>query len=663
MPGIATHFKILDLTIAKLSTGNAQQKQIANVMTSNKPWAYLGAVGPALADFIPAAPPQTSITSSPANTAGNFYAALWKDVFAIVGGNGTATDPGLLSIIQTFQNFFSQIQPIITAQNIGGLEAMKNSGEIAAVSTAAANLKTLIQTLTTTSGGFLSTLESVIGQGLAPVINNPTNESPEVWTAREYLFWLHTGDFTKALLESAEASGNQTFLAYAYGYVSGYAGFVAGSSFVNSVIGGTYRSDWWRYRWIDNFIDSWVYGYYNARATMTGDTPNPAYANWPGLCNASLHNTIALPGLDTTNPINNLTNGVEVISSDFNAFWFGAFESVFGPRPANTRFPNGSLNAAYIMTYLVLWFQTSGTLVGCNPPPPAAPPPGASPQPSWVDPTNPGSNGAGSVPPNPTVQRDPNIGEIVCGAILALLGLASLATGGLISGGAEIAGGVDLIIAGASQINWTKLASDVYWYSQYFYVGLKQLHEALVLGGLQPPYTSVLQSGDATTLLGVQFTYQSAIANCKSTSSSPNEVIRNALVFPPIPWGGNVFLDGLWINRPDRDVEAPATIAYETGNMYPNFFIDDNTNNPLSKGRISVGTPVATAADGGHLVNNPAIATAVIPIQFGNVVANTLDLYSSDNFPNWNLDSDRGLAYLTWGMKGGWTNPMVIQPS
>jgi hypothetical protein len=656
MPGIATHFKILDLTIQKLSGGNAQQQQIANVMKNNKPWAYLGAVGPALADFIPSAPPKPDITSSPADPGGNFYSAIWKGVFTIMGGDGTPANPGMLNIIQTFDNFFNAIQPILDDEDLSGLSDMKDSGQIDTITAMASALKTLITTITSPAG-FLSTIEDQIGKGMYPIINKPAASSPESWTAREYLFWQKSGDFARALLDSAESSGDQTFLAYAYGYVSGYAGFVAGSSFTNSVIQGTYRSDWWRYRWIDNFIDAWVYGFYNTGATMAGDTPTPAYADWPGLCSASLHKNIALPGLDLTNALNNLSNMPQVISSEFNAYWFGAFEKVYGPRPANTRFQNGSLDGAYIMTYLVLWFQTSGQIVGCNPPPPMQPPAGADPQPSWADPTNPGSNGEGSVPPDPSVEKDPDVGEIICGAILALLGLVSLCTGGLITGGVAIGVGVDLIITGASEINWTKLRSDIYWYRMYFYNGLKSLHQALVLGALQHPYPSVLDTGDALTLLGFQFTYDSAAVNCKSTSGNDKQR------FPPIPWEGNVLIDGLWISAPSRSVEEPGTLVYRTGGMYPDFFINDDTNNPLSKGHIRTGTPVHAASDGGNLVADTTVAGGFAPIQFGNVVANAVDLYASKLFPNWNLDSDRGLAYLDWKLKAGWTNPMAIQPA
>lgn len=659
MPGIATHFKILELTIKKLQAGSTQQKQIAKVMTNNLPYAYLGAVGPALADFVPSSPPQSGVTASPADPNGNFLSSLWKQIFTIIAGDGTPANPGMLAILQTFNKFFTDIQPILDNEDIGGLENMKNNGEIDSITTAANNLKTMITNLTSTGPtGFLQILENILGQGLAPVINNPAAEDPSVWTAREFLFWQKTGDFTQALIAAgqfqADTNGDETFLAYAYGYVSSYAGFVAGSSFTNSIIFGTYRSHWWRYRWIDNFIDAWVYGFYGANATISGDTPNPTYENWPGLCNASLHTKIALPGLDTTNALNNLNNTNQIISSTFNGLWFSAFEKVYGPRPGNTRFQNGSLDGAYILTYLVLWFQTSGQVVGCNPPPPMAPPPGADPQPGWVDPTNPGSNGAGSLPPDPSVQKDPNVGEIVCGAILALLGLVELCTGSLTAGAGSIAGGVDLIIAGASEINWTKLRSDIYWYRMYFYNGLKSLHQALVLGGFQSPYPAALDTGDAATLLGVTFTYLSAAVNCKS-----NEIREG---FPPVPWDGSV-LD-LWINPPSGSLESPSTIAYLTGGMYPNFFIDDDTNNPLNNGHINNGTPIHLQPDGGNDVvrgNDPAAVN--LPVQFGNAVANAVELYGSKTFPNWNLDSDRGLAYLTWKMKTGWTNPVTIQPA
>ena len=42
--------------------------------------------------------------------------------------------------------------------------------------------------------------------------------------------------------------------------------------------------------------------------------------------------------------------------------------------------------------------------------------------------------------------------------------------------------------------------------------------------------------------------------------------------------------------------------------------------------------------------------TAPYPVEFGNVVANAVDLFQhiGPPFPDWNLDGDRGLAYFTW---------------
>jgi hypothetical protein len=395
-------------------------------------------------------------------------------------------------------------------------------------------------------------------------------------------------------------------------------------------MGSTYRADWWRYRWIDNFVDAWVYGFYGAHASMSGDAPTPAYENWPGLCNANLQTKIALPGLDENDISHHLlTTEAQLIPTEFENFWYTAFDSVYGVRGPASRFKPNSLNGAYLMTWMVLWFQTSGKVVGCNPPP-----------------------ADGSIAPTPTPESDVDEGKVVTGILLALLGIALALGGGLILGAAAVVGGVVLVIEGANEINWTKLRSDIYWLRIYFYNGLKALHEIMVLAGFQHPYPVVLQTGDVPVLLGIPFTFDAAVVNCKSRNLKDR--------FPPIPWNGTIGLDGLWINRPNRSTEEPGTTGYNTGGMYPNFFIDDNANNPLSNGQITKQNPLFNSPDGGRYTLAAAGQTA--PVQFGNAVANALDLYRTNVFPNWNLDADRGLAYLTWKFATGYSNPVVIQP-
>ena len=56
---------------------------------------------------------------------------------------------------------------------------------------------------------------------------------------------------------------------------------------------------------------------------------------------------------------------------------------------------------------------------------------------------------------------------------------------------------------------------------------------------------------------------------------------------------------------------------------------------------------------------------AVVPVQFGNVVANVVDLFQNlgATFPDWNLDGDRGLAYLTWQFQGFYDpDAVAIEP-
>ena len=57
MPGIATHFKILELSIDRLKSSSDPDLQNKGLlMETHSTYAYLGAVGPMLADFIPAVP-------------------------------------------------------------------------------------------------------------------------------------------------------------------------------------------------------------------------------------------------------------------------------------------------------------------------------------------------------------------------------------------------------------------------------------------------------------------------------------------------------------------------------------------------------------------------------------------------------------------------------
>ena len=77
--------------------------------------------------------------------------------------------------------------------------------------------------------------------------------------------------------------------AYAYGYVVGYAANVCGSPFINSCVGGPHRTQWWRRRFTNNFVDAWVHGRYELDPRpVPADVPSPPYPDWPNLAVANL---------------------------------------------------------------------------------------------------------------------------------------------------------------------------------------------------------------------------------------------------------------------------------------------------------------------------------------------------------------------------------------
>lgn len=658
MPGLATQFVILDRTIDRMSgSGDSSLQQAAQVIRDNLPFAYLGAVGPALADFIPGDPVDPNLPSL-----GNSpYSSIWTQVLAIAGGDGTSADPGALAVISKFKFFLDKIIGITNAEDLGALKDMRDNGEVKEIESLAASLKTIVDGLVPR----VAAIGSGITQGMKPVVNvGPGQKTPipATWTAREFLHWKRSGTFAAALAKRAKSSGDPRFLAYTYGYLASYSGSVSGSPFVNSTIGASYRQQWWRYRWVNNYVDTWVHGLYASGATMTGDTPNPSYDKWPGLCDAKLQDRLNFGAIDPVDIMKRLRDGSsfpKLLPDDFSKYWMDAWADAYGPPPIGSRFDADLLNGAFIMTWMKLWLQTSGEVIGCNPAPPMSPPGDCGGAPSWVDPNVPGDNGAGQQPSIPEPQSNPDVGEIVTGAILALLGAASLFFGGGIAGAAAIGVGVGLIIDGATQINWAKLRCDLYWLQMYLYNGLKALHDLLTLGAFSHPYPSELAL-DSTTiqLLGIPYTFNSGTRLVKSRVLAPRELgeylkfdIEGS--FPARTWTGGL---GDWVKMP-TGIETPETTGY-LAKAYPTFFVDDDGANPLtSNSDVKSGT---TWPPGERRV--PGIP---LPVLFGNAVANTVDLIANAGspLPDWNLDGDRGLAWLTWEFQNDvLSDPVVAEP-
>jgi hypothetical protein len=289
------------------------------------------------------------------------------------------------------------------------------------------------------------------------------------------------------------------------------------------------------------------------------------------------------------------------------------------------------------MTWLVLWAQTSGEVILCDEPPKA--PPDCGDVPSWSNPAIPGDAGAGSGPPPPHSEQPDNSSSSVSGKIAAILGVVAAITG---FWPAAVGAIVSAIAAAATHksVDWAKVLCDVYYYRVYMYNLNNAIRSIVTAAGLMYPPPSAL----GNEAMGAQ-----------STENARNVAKAQApAVFPTALWDGfaNFQLP------PPAAPENPATVASFAAGKYPDFFID-SAENPLSKGRVrdsgaGTGLPATTISPTG----------GTRPVDFGNAVENAVDLIKAvlptldvgatrPQFPDWNLDADRGLAFLTWQFRPG----------
>ncbi len=642
MPGTACHFTILNQLRAELPnhTGLAD---VRNAIEAHPEWAHLGAVGPALADFMP-------------GTRGtNPYVDIWSEVFSLIG-DGMRVDKGALTIVREVKAFLEAADPILAAEDEAALETL----DLDTVKNVGDDLQAVFDQIQPVA---LSIGANILAN-MRPAVNvgkgNPVPPS-QFWRLREYLFWKRPGTFTKTLVQKMTGSGDARFEAYAYGYLMSYAANVTGSPFVNSSIGAPYRNHWWRFRWVNNYIDAWVFGKYGANASMggpTGDDPAPPYGDWPSLCDANLHDAIALASHDEADLMIKVFKGETLSSSSsaplpaqFTQLWIDAFDEAYGSPPAPIRdiVTAQNLNDAYLLTWLTLWFQTGSDSLGCNPAPPLSPPTDCGAEPPWVSPAVSGSGTSVSVPTpeTPEIENDPDVAQIITGILLALLGAGAIFAGNLAAGGGLLALGIQQIIDGAIEPDWDLLRCYSHWYKWYLHNALKALHEILSVTAFRHPAAAELASPTTMSAFFPGFVDPYDSGRTVTRSRRLIKALGVEGSYPAPAWTGGFD----WMNRP-TGLEQPSTTAYLT-QAYPDFFVD-STANPLSGGEVRLGGvwPLRIDASGTE-------------VQFGNAVENAIDLYShlGDDLPNWNLDADRGLAYHAWQFLADiYSDPIGIEP-
>ena len=96
MPGIATLFQVLELTMDRMSA-DPQLAGFASAMKSQSGFAYFGALGPTIADLFP--DPPTPTIPKRAN-----YRVVWALVFhALSGDPGGTPQPGVFTTLASLK--------------------------------------------------------------------------------------------------------------------------------------------------------------------------------------------------------------------------------------------------------------------------------------------------------------------------------------------------------------------------------------------------------------------------------------------------------------------------------------------------------------------------------------------------------------------------------
>ncbi len=640
MLGAVATFQILRLTVDEL-IAVGDPNGIAAAINAHPEFAHLGALGPAIGDFL--TPPFPTTAPFPED-----YKTIWRRIFHVVGRKDP---PGLYYVLKELKVILDTIGGLADAEDCEGLVAQRDAGIEDKVANTTQSFATAIANVQAEA---FAIADLIIGlrPGITTEAPGDPVPPPAQWAPRDFLHWNRTGRFTQALLKQADTSGDARLRAYALGYLVSYAGLACGSGHLNSITGAAPRTQWWRERWVANYVDVWVHGFYsqNPRPTFAGDTPTPDYPAWPDLCGANLQDRIVIGSMDPEELMDLAARGRDLpdrIPADFAAGWFAAAQVSFDALPEGITAE--ALNEAYSFTWLVLWFRTSGAVLGCGGAPPLEPPGGCGDAPSELDPFVNGVPMDGNIPqpPDPQIDAEVDTAALVCGIILAILGGLLTLGGNLALGGLAIGGAVALLDCDSvTDIDWQKLRCLVHWERMYLHNALVGVHRLLALSALDYPYVREL---------ALDSDYQDLFPFLEPWETGKN-LTKSSIKerYPGTAWDGSL----LTFNRPPSSFESPITIATRDA-AYPDFFIDSPAN-PVAFGGVGVEAPPGTWPDGG-----PFKADGSMPARFGQAVDNAIALLNDLNGarPDWNLDADRGQASLTWRFKAGYDpSDVKIEP-
>jgi hypothetical protein len=644
MPGVATKISVADqVRDALLASGSPSGGAFSDPATA--PFAILGALGAALPDLMSARP---DVGDNPPNSP---YFRAWWPLLQLIAGDSTASPPvvGLLPSLQTLRSTLSRLDTVLADEDTialiglaGDLNAL--SGTMTAITTALASLTASRTTIAL----------NIAASGPLPKVAPASS-----WRARDTNQMARTGEFLQAQRNLADDSGDPLQQAFALGSVVGYACDICGNGFVNSIVQSPYRNHWWRTRWISNYVDTWVHGYYGAGGaaavamSATGD-PTPPYTTWPNVGEAQLHRRIEVGGItaqQVLDAINTQSPVPDFLPASIVTFWLDAYEKTHGIDPHTIGIDESAVQSAYAALYLTLWLQTSGEFLPAVPPDQINFPDNCGDRPPWVAVDGSVVVGGSTIatPPTPGITPNPNVAEIVSGILLALLGGLVYFVAGPAAGIAVINEAVELVVDGIVNPDWPALRCYVGWVKVFLQNLYNALHELLKLSGFGFPYTAEL----AHNALLLDFTGE---VNPLDAALNTARSQANADVYPRSRWQLSLTNASNWVRLPTEPLEPPPVHAYNNASVFPFHFVDGIE--PTTLGQLNALRP---APSGRPMIRDRAVwddrssrlnARFLVSAEdlFGNAVDVSLDLLGApvDELLNWDRDADPGNGFPTW---------------
>jgi hypothetical protein len=632
MPNLAVQLRVLDRVIDNLV---GQSDPRGTLMKNNLQFAALGALGPDLLRYQPISPKLSdALAGLMLSTTPPQITSLSFDLLQELFLNPVGAAYALLFRVIVVPDW-----PVLS----GLKRLLDRLDAIAQAENAAAALEALPDILNArnqTSGlSVPPNFVSIIGQLIAlPPWMEQTASFPlppadtRANRASEFLRWHRSGAFARNLLQGASTDQQR---AYALGWLCHVATAVASEPFMNNIVGGLYRTHWWRHRLVSNFVDSWTFGFFETGATMSGDEPTPPYAWWKPLCSANLQDRINVGGLPDPSG-DDVALAVRCMATGNLGGLPGHFPSDLADLLAQTvietygtgALPIADLSAdafrqAFVGAFAVYWFMTSGSGPMCNNPL-GAPIINCLEPPSWVT-----STGIGIISSLPV-----HWGGIIVALLFTILAVVLSLFGGLPAGLAALAAVLNLPV-----IDWDEVRCGLYWLRKQMVDGEDALRDALVKAGLAYPPPVKLGTIDPSgrAIPAADQTESTFIALCRTNALSdvyPRQLDPRAVdptAMPPTPLPPDL---NFW-KYPDVAAEDPETQNLILPNLYPNFIVA-----------------------GAGLQNGGMLQDAAYPSRnqfFGDAVANALDLITKEGagLPDYSLDADRGYGWKGWHPKSG----------